>query len=541
MDKDVVLAAKLYNQAVRAMGGNIDAKLKFRLTIANTIASKHADIAIASIDNVIVHEECAGLIGKVFASTRPHKVPADKVGTHAHMKTLLSIARKETSRLTGVAESTKRFQTTNEHYLLVESITNFTIKNACDLDEICLLEFKHGKALMEQAAAAEASLSEQDMVPTWLYGPIGRLSAAKILKDYVGAVADAEFGNAFLIYEHVDESTKCEDGYCMATLGSNTGRVKIGSLTMNPYTGLWTNLGKDYANVPPFSTLVQLIESLENLTDPVAAPYGWHAKEPTRSLKITRPDNHVIHVAAPKVTVPPSTIGVTTPATAVSVATVGSTAAIPTDGVNPNAKKHWLKVRNFVKEQAIKCVNDDAQGDGFDLDSLPTLAELAILKAEANAISSSEDTVGLFNHEVEQGYLGRMISNANFTLQGVTSVMLMLASCFNRASSPADLGINKTSVPGFHYDPFTVADNLSEKEGKTLLHEGPVKSFDRSWTKVIEDYMKSPDHPLLPKSRYIMDILRFTFEFVSPKACASFYVFLLLHPGIKTLRSKNKL
>ena len=48
----------------------------------------------------------------------------------------------------------------------------------------------------------------------------------------------------------------------------------------------------------------------------------------------------------------------------------------------------------------------------------------------------------------------------------------------------------------------------------------------RCLAKLEEDYLYSDDHPLLPKARYIIDHIRFTFEFASPFAFASFYLFL---------------
>jgi hypothetical protein len=138
----------------------------------------------------------------------------------------------------------------------------------------------------------------------------------------------------------------------------------------------------------------------------------------------------------------------------------------------------------------------------------------------------------------ERAYLEKSLAQASFATAYITSFMTNLCDVFNATDAPADLGVE---APGFYDGQFSDADILSQEEGKTKLLVGPLKSFDRSWAKLTEDYLPSSDHPLFPKARYVIDLIRYTCEFASPLALASFFIFLSIHPEIKLLRVKNKL
>jgi hypothetical protein len=138
----------------------------------------------------------------------------------------------------------------------------------------------------------------------------------------------------------------------------------------------------------------------------------------------------------------------------------------------------------------------------------------------------------------ERAYLSNSLAQASFTAPYLNSFMMTVCSVFNLAKAPADLGVE---APGFPSDAFSDADVLSKDEGKTALRVGPLKSVDRCWTKLTEDYLPSADHPLFPKARYVIDLIRYTYEFASPLALASFFIFLSMCPEIKLHRVKNKL
>eukprot|EP00729_Bicosta_minor_P021336 gene21336-9384_t len=228
-------------------------------------------------------------------------------------------------------------------------------------------------------------------------------------------------------------------------LNLNTG-IFCASITMNPITGFWVISGKavvaEYDELPPYSTLIQLVGLLQSkphpigthlatgmtvimtqLTHPIAAPHGWCAKTPTRSLSVSRPADNA----------------------AVAASSSGSKSKAAKKE-QQDSKRKEKKKKKMEKKKKTKT---------------------------KKATKTKSGTTGLFTTDVEREYLKQMISNAKFTLPSVTTLLLSVLHCFNLASTTADLGINECSVPGFYFGAFVADDDLSEDEGKAAFHEGP--------------------------------------------------------------------